>query len=57
MYDFEKLSIFHATVDGVTPKAAGAVAVNMKTATGIVQVRTGALNTTGNAWTEVWKHS
>jgi hypothetical protein len=55
--DFGKLRIFRATIDGVTPTAAGAVAVNMKTYTGVLQVRTRALNTAGNAWTEVWKHS
>jgi hypothetical protein len=55
--DFGKLRIFKAAIDGVTPMAAGAVAVNMKTYnTGILQVRTGALNTTGNAWNEVWKN-
>jgi hypothetical protein len=56
VFNFGKLRIFHATMDGVTPKAAGAIAVNENSA-GILQVRTSALNTAGNAWTEVWKHS
>jgi hypothetical protein len=48
---------FSDTVDGLTPKAAGATAINMETTTGILQVSTGALNTAGNGWTEVWNHS
>jgi hypothetical protein len=46
--DFGKLRIFGATIDGVTPKVAGAEAVDN------LPVRTGALNVTGNAWTEMY---
>jgi hypothetical protein len=57
VFNFGKLEFFRDKVDGVTARAANAVEVNMETTTGILQVRTGALNTAGNAWTEVWKHS
>jgi hypothetical protein len=54
--NFGRFRIFGATIDGVTPRAAGAVAVNMEYG-GRLEVATSALNTTGNAWTEVWKAS
>jgi hypothetical protein len=57
VYAFGKLRIFNAAIDRVTPRAARSVAVNMKTTTGTLQVRTHAFNTAANAWAEVWKHS
>jgi hypothetical protein len=41
-----------AGVDGTTPKAATVLGVDMKTSTGVLQIKTGALNATGNAWSE-----
>jgi hypothetical protein len=55
--NFDRVRIFSATINGVTPRAAGAIAINMQTTTGILRVRTGALNAAGNGCTEVWKHS
>lgn len=45
------------TIDGGTVLASGAVATNMRTSTGVLQIRTGALNSTGRAWTEYFRHS
>jgi hypothetical protein len=57
LFNFGQLTFFGDTVNGVPPKAAGATAIDMETTTGILQVSTGALNTAGNGWTEVWNHS
>jgi hypothetical protein len=53
---FAPVTFSAAKLDGKTPKAAGAVALNLvkgKT----VQILTGALNATGNGWTETFKHA
>jgi hypothetical protein len=45
-------------IDGTTVMAAGAFAVDMKSSGGVLQIHTGALNaTTGNAWSEIFKHT
>jgi hypothetical protein len=44
-------------IDGTTVSAAHAIAVDMKTSGGILQIHTGALSTTGNAWSEIFKHT
>lgn len=54
--DFAPVPFSKALLDGKTPKAAGATAFNLvkgKT----VQILTGALNSTGNGWTETFKHA
>jgi hypothetical protein len=52
--NFGKVRMFDATLNGMTPTAAGATAVNMQVGS-VPEVATRALDTTGNAWTEVWK--
>jgi hypothetical protein len=47
----------NGTIDGGTVLASGAVAENMRTSTRVLQIHTGVLNSTGTAWTEVFKHS
>jgi hypothetical protein len=56
---FGTVGITSALLDGKTPKADSAIAVNMATAAtgGTVKILTGALNGTGNGWTETWKHA
>jgi hypothetical protein len=49
---FGKIRMFDARLNGVTPRTAGATAVDMQDPP--FGVATSALNTTGNAWTEVW---
>jgi hypothetical protein len=41
---------------GKTVRAAGGVAFDMKTGT-LVQIHTSVLNTTGNKWSEIFRHS
>jgi hypothetical protein len=53
---FAPITFSAAKLDNKTPKAAGAVALNLvkgKT----VQILTGPLNATGNGWTETFKHA
>jgi hypothetical protein len=54
--NFGSVRIFNAKLNGVTPKAAGAVAVNLAKVGVPPYIVTGPLNTTGNAWYEVFKH-
>jgi hypothetical protein len=49
VFNFGKLRMFDAKLNGVTPRTAGATAVNMQKPP--LEVATSALNTTGNAWT------
>jgi hypothetical protein len=51
--NFAKVRMFDAKLNGVTPRTAGATAVNMQKFP--LEVVSSALNTTGNAWTGVWK--
>jgi hypothetical protein len=44
-------------IDGDTVAASGAVAVSMQTSGAVLQIATGTLNSTGNAWNEIFKHS
>ena len=43
--------------DGKTVMAAGGVPVDLKTSAGVLKIHTGALNTAGNVWKEIFKHS
>jgi hypothetical protein len=43
--------------DGTTVHAAGAIAVDLKTATGVLKIHTGTLNAAGDVWNELFKHS
>jgi hypothetical protein len=54
---FAKIHFGPVKEDQTTPAAAGAVAVNMSTSGGVLQVKTGPLNSNGNRWTETFKHS
>jgi hypothetical protein len=45
------------TIDGGTVSASGAVAENMRTSTHVLQIYTGALQSTGKAWREGFRHS
>jgi hypothetical protein len=51
--NFGKLRMFDATLNGVSPRTAGATAFNLQYGP---DVATSALSATGNAWTEVWKN-
>ena len=51
---FGKIRMFDATLNGVTPRTAGATAVNMQNPP--FGIATTALNTTGNDWSEVWRN-
>lgn len=57
--NFKKISYSAGLEDGKTPKAAGAIAVDMATAATppVLQIKTGPLSATGNAWTETFKHA
>jgi hypothetical protein len=44
-------------IDGGTVSASGAVAENMRTSTRVLQIHTGILNSTGTAWSELFRHS
>jgi hypothetical protein len=46
-----------AKVDGKTPEAARASAYNMRTSGRVLQIATSALNTSGDGWSEIFKHS
>ena len=52
--NFGKIRMFDATLNGVTPRTAGATAVNMQNPP--FGIATTALNTTGNDWSEVWRN-
>jgi hypothetical protein len=54
--NFGKVRMLDATLNGVSPRTAGATAVNMQSGL-TLEIATRALNTAGNAWTEVWKAS
>jgi hypothetical protein len=43
-------------IDGGTVAASGAVAEDMQTRTHVLQIQTGALNSAGTGWNEVFKH-
>jgi hypothetical protein len=45
------------TIDGGTVKASGAVAEDMTRHTRVLQIHTGALNSTGTAWSEIFRRS
>ena len=53
---FGTMTFSAAKEDGKTPKAARATALNLVKGT-TVQILTGALNSTGNGWTETFKHT
>ena len=55
--NFGKIAFSAGKIDGVTPKAAAAFAVDMKTSGGILQIHTGTLNVAGNGWSEFFKHA
>jgi len=55
--NFGKVRISGATIDGATPSAAGAIAVDRVDDGGRVQIHTGPLNAAGNAWNLVFKLS
>ena len=55
--NFGKVKISGATIDGVTPNAAGAFAVDRVDDGNRVQIHTGLLNAAGKSWTEVFKLS
>ena len=44
-------------IDGATVAASGATAYDMETSGGVLQIQTGALNGSGNGWTETFIHS
>jgi hypothetical protein len=46
-----------ASEDGKTLMAAGSIAVDMATATHVLQIKTSALGATGNSFSETFKHS
>jgi hypothetical protein len=54
---FGRATFSAGKMDGKTVKAAGAIAVDMQTAAKVLQIHTGVLNTTGNGWIELFKHS
>jgi hypothetical protein len=56
---FSPISFSKGKEDGKTPKAAGAIAVDLVTATTpkVIRVLTSALGTTGDSWTETFKHA
>jgi hypothetical protein len=55
--NFGTMSFSAAKMDGKTPAAVHAVATDMRTKGGTLQIATGALSATGNRWTETFKHS
>jgi hypothetical protein len=54
--NFGKVRMFDAKLNGVTPRTAGATAVNLLVQNATFAVATRELNAAGNAWTEVWKN-
>jgi hypothetical protein len=55
--NFGTLWMYGATLNGVTPAAAGATAVDMQKPPGLpLEVATNALNLRGRAWNEVWEN-
>jgi hypothetical protein len=54
---FGKVPYSKASADGKTLKAAGATAVNMETATHVLQIQTSLLGSTGNTFSETFKHA
>ena len=54
---FSNVPFWNARVDGTSLSAASAVAYDMKTSSGITQVHTGTLNSTGRRFTEIFEHS
>jgi hypothetical protein len=54
---FSKVTFASAKIDGKTPAAVHAVATDMKTTGGTLQIATSPLSATGNSWTETFKHS
>jgi hypothetical protein len=55
---FATITFTKGKMDGKTPKLAGAIAVDLVTATTPVKIRilTGKLSATGDSWTETFKH-
>ena len=54
---FGRAAFTGARLSGKTPKAAGAVQLNLVSTQGTPQVKTGGLNATGAGWNEIFKHS
>jgi hypothetical protein len=54
---FATMTFGPANFDQMLPSAAGAVAVNMETGGGVLQIKTSALKPSGKFWTESFKHS
>jgi hypothetical protein len=56
MPNFQTEHFSACTEDGTTVQAAGGAAVDMQTAAGVRRIWTDALSSTGNGWSEDWKH-
>jgi hypothetical protein len=54
---FATIKFTNGKEDGKTVKLAGGKPFNMQTSGGVLQILTGALGTTGNNWSETFKHS
>lgn len=55
--DFGKVLFSASSIDGTTISGSGAFAINMATSSGVLQIKTGKLNSKGNAFTSTFENT